>query len=367
MKVVIVGAGILGASTAYHLALQGHAVTVIDHGHQGKATMAGAGIVCPWATKVEDPVWYRMYAAGARYYEAMIADLAARGETDVGYRKTGALVTSEMQADYDAAGERLAARTADAPESGGFHEIPPSEAQKHFPPINPDYKAFFVPGGARVNARQLAPAMLRAAVALGAEVISDYATLDVEGGRVRVRDGQRAEIPADRVVVTAGAWAQQILGPLGLAHPVVPQRGQILHFGLPGVETAHWSVLLPMASHYLLAFDDSRVVVGATREDGAGFDYRVTAAGQHEVLSAALRYAPGLARASLIETRIGFRPAGPDFTPILGAVPGIEGLILGNALGASGLTIGPFAGRQLARLASGEAPEVDLTPYAPGA
>lgn len=367
MKVTVIGAGILGASTAYHLALAGHEVTVVDQEHQGKATLAGAGIVCPWATKADEPEWYRMYAAGARYYDELVAGLAQRGQTETGYRKVGALVTAEDPAEYDAAGERLAKRIADAPEAGGFEEVSPAKAQEHFPPINKDYKAFFVPGGARMNARQMAPALLRAAVSLGARYLNDLATLDLDGGRVRVLDGRGAEIPSDKVVVTAGAWASQILGPLGLSHPVKPQRGQILHFGMKGADTSRWSVLLPMASHYLLAFDDSRVVVGATREDDTGFDYRVTCAGQHEVLTAALRYAPGLADATLLETRIGFRPAPPAFRPILGEVPGIEGLILGNGLGASGLTIGPFAGRQLACLAAGETPEVALDPYAPAA
>ncbi|MCR8549163.1 FAD-binding oxidoreductase [Salipiger sp. P9] len=367
MKVTVIGAGILGASTAYHLAIAGHDVTVVDQEHQGKATLAGAGIVCPWATKLDEPEWYRMYAAGARYYEELVVGLAERGQSDVGYRKVGALVTAEDPADYDAAGERLARRTAEAPESGGFEEISPEQAQVHFPPINPAFKAFYVPGGARVNARQLAPAMLRAAVALGATFLSDLATLELDGARARVLDGRGEEIPSDKIVVTAGAWASQILGPLGLHHPVKPQRGQILHFGMKGADTSRWSVLLPMASHYLLAFDDSRVVVGATREDGKGFDYRVTCEGQHEVLSAALRYAPGLADATLLETRIGFRPAPPGFRPILGPVPGIDGLILGNGLGAAGLTIGPYAGRQLARIVAGETPEVSLDPYSPAA
>ena len=68
-------------------------------------------------------------------------------------------------------------------------------------------------------------------------------------------------------------------------------------------------MILPPGSHYLLAFDESVVVAGATRESGSGFDYRVTAAGQMEVLTEALRVAPGLATATIIETRVGFRPA----------------------------------------------------------
>lgn len=365
MKIVIVGAGILGASTAYHLALGGHEVAIIDQAHEGKATLAGAGIVCPWATKAADGDWYEMYAAGARYYAELIEGLAARGEDQVGYRKVGALVVADDQADYAAAAERLAKRTADAPESGGFEELTPEQAQALFPPLRDDLKALHVPGGARVDARLLAAAMVRAAVAAGATLLSDLATLELEGGRAIVRNGQGGVIGADEVIVTAGAWASRILAPLGLNHPVVPQKGQIIHLGLPGTDTSRWPVLLPMASHYLLAFDDSRVVIGATREDGSGFDYRVTAAGQHEVLGAGLHFAPGLADATLIETRIGFRPAASTITPILGRMPGVEGLIVGNGLGAAGLTIGPFAGRQLARLAVGDEPEISLAPYHP--
>jgi D-amino-acid dehydrogenase len=123
--------------------------------------------------------------------------------------------------------------------------------------------------------------------------------------------------------------------------------------------------VLPPGSHYLLAFDDSRVVAGATRESGVGFDYRVTASGQAEVLAEALHVAPGLATATIVETRVGFRPVGPGVRPLLGPVQGMAGLVIGNGLGAAGLTIGPFAGRVLADVALGREPPLDLAPYDP--
>jgi D-amino-acid dehydrogenase len=125
-------------------------------------------------------------------------------------------------------------------------------------------------------------------------------------------------IMADAVVVAAGAWSPALLRPLGINLPIQPQRGQIVHLRLPGQETNAWPVVLPPGSHYLLAFDESRVVAGATREVGTGFDYRVTAAGQAEVLSEALRIAPGLGVATVIETRVGFRPVSADGRPLLG-------------------------------------------------
>lgn len=365
MRVVVIGAGMFGASTAYHLARAGVDVEIIDEAHQGKATMAGAGIVCPWATKADQPEWYRLYAAGARFYTGLVEGLKALGETDLGYGRVGALVVAEDRAEYDAAAERVASRVKDAPEAGEVRHLTPAEARALFPPLRDDLGAIHIPGGARVDARLLSAAMVRAAVAMGAVLRSDYVTLKRDGDRVACLDSNGQAIDADEIVVTGGAWASQILSPLGLVHPVKPQKGQIVHLRLPGVATAKWPVVLPMNSYYMLSFDDSRVVIGATRENNSGFDYRVTAAGEHEVIGAGLSIAPGLADATLIETRIGFRPAGETMNPILGRVPGLGNLSLGNALGAGGLTIGPFAGAQLAKLVLGEPTELTLETYAP--
>lgn len=365
MRITVIGGGILGASTAWEAAQRGAEVTVIDAAHQGKATLAGAGIICPWGKSDVDPEWYALYLAGAAHYPGLIAGLAAAGETDVSYARVGALVTSNDPAEIDAAESRLTAQLPDAPEAGEPRRLSATEARELFPPLRPDLGALLIPGAGRVDARRLAPAMLRAAQTMGARVVTDYAALNLTDRGVEVRGSDGTLYEADEVIVTSGAWASQLLRPLGLDHPVVPQKGQIVHLGLPGVRTSDWPVVLPQNSHYLLSFDDSRVVIGATRETGSGFDYRVTAGGLHEVLTAGLAIAPGLADAVHLETRIGFRPAPPTIRPILGRVPGIPGLILGNGLGASGLTVGPHAGHLLARLALGEDP--GLAPFAPAA
>jgi D-amino-acid dehydrogenase len=148
--------------------------------------------------------------------------------------------------------------------------------------------------------------------------------------------------------------------------PVVPQRGQIVHIGLDGADTSRWPVVLPSATgHYLLAFDGSRVVAGATREVGSGYDVRVTPGGLAEVLNNALSVAPGLSQGTLLETRVGLRPVGPDIRPLLGPVRGVDGLVVATGLGATGLTMGPLAGAVAARAALGLPPEVDLGPFDP--
>jgi D-amino-acid dehydrogenase len=105
------------------------------------------------------------------------------------------------------------------------------------------------------------------------------------------------------------------------------------------------------------------VVVGATRETGSGFDRRVTAAGQLEVLEQALAVAPGLRDATLLETRVGFRPATPDGLPVLGPLPGHPRVVVATGFGHTGLTLAPLAGALVAEQVLGDAPRMDLQPY----
>jgi D-amino-acid dehydrogenase len=365
MRIVVVGAGVLGASTAYHLAREGADVAVVDQAHEGRATAAGAGILCPWASHVDDPAFYELYAAGARYYSDLVPALSELGETDLGFRRVGALIVSTDPRELTSAESLLRDRRMEAPEIGEVDRLFPREVKALFPPLRADLAGIHVAGGARVDGRRLAASLLRAAEHHGATVARGFVELISRGDRVpSVRLDDR-EIVADAVVITAGAWSPALLRPLGINLLIQPQRGQIIHLHLSGQETNSWPVVLPPGSHYLLAFDDSRVVAGATRESGAGFDYRVTAAGQAEVLSEALRIAPGLGAATLVETRVGFRPVSLDGWPLPGQVRNVEGLVIGNGLGAAGLTIGPLAGRLLADVVLDRQPALDLAPFDP--
>src|SRR4051795_6943415 len=101
MRVAIIGAGVLGASTAFHLALAGAEVVVVDQAHPGQATAAGAGIVSPWSSGRVDPDWRRIAEAGARYYPALIQRLAEEGEAETGYRQVGALSVAADAGELD--------------------------------------------------------------------------------------------------------------------------------------------------------------------------------------------------------------------------------------------------------------------------
>lgn len=359
MRVIVIGSGIAGASVAYHLARGGAGVTVVDTPRPGVATEAGAGIVCPWTSRRGDAE-IRVASMAASYYPALVAQLAEDGVRESSFETVGALVVAAEETELDDAYRLAMKRAAEAPAAGQVSRLDPARARELFPALAPELGAVHVSGGGRVDGRRLRRALLTAASKRGAETIEGHAELTERGVLVAGEPHH-----ADKVVVAAGAWSREVVAPLGMHLAVEPQRGQISHFELPGTDTSTWPVVLPQSSHYLLAFPGSRVVAGATRESGSGFDYRVTAAGQHEVLTHALGVAPGLADATLLETRIGFRPASPDGLPLLGPLDGHSDVLVATGFGPSGLTVAPFAGALLASIALGEAPAMDVSSLRP--
>ncbi|MBP1931048.1 NAD(P)/FAD-dependent oxidoreductase [Ammoniphilus resinae] len=360
---IVVGAGILGASTAYHLAKAGAQVTLVDRQDEGQATNAAAGIICPWLSQRRNKAWYQLAKNGARYYQTLMNDLHVIGEMDTGYKQVGAISLHTDQAKLDKLEERAYQRRQDAPEIGEITRLTTSETKKLFPPLAEKFSSVHVSGAARVNGGAIRQALVNAAKKHGANFLRGDATLVCEGSRVIGVQLEGEVLESDQTIITTGAWTNDLLQPLGIPPFVHFQKGQIVHLRMPRADTKAWPVVIPPTDQYLLAFEHGRVVVGATHENDTGFDCRVTAGGIHEVFQKALEVAPGLASATVLETRVGFRPFTPGFLPVIGALPGYEGLLLANGLGASGLTMGPYLGSELAKLALGAPTEIDLNLY----
>jgi len=355
-RIVVVGGGIVAASAAYHLAREGASVITVEAEFPGPATGAGAGIICPWGDHGNEAC-YQLAADGARYYPELLAMLAGDGEADTSYARVGALCVADETAPLQAIEKLLLSRRSARPEIGDVRLVEPGEPKRAFPPLAAGLRGLWISGGARVDGRSIRDCLMRAAERHGAQRLRGAAVLESEGVRV---DGEH--ISADAVVVAAGAWTAQVCAPLGIKLPIGPQRGQIIHVGLPGADTAGWPVILPPEDPYLLGFPGGRVVFGATREN-AGYDYRATVGGVGAMLAAAAAIAPGLTEATLLEVRIGFRPATADGRPLLGKAA--DGVIIAAGNGPEGLTAGPWTGRAAAAVALGQQPEIDVAPFDP--
>lgn len=362
-KYVVIGAGIAGASIAYQLARSGTKVTIVDRQDNGQATDAAAGIICPWLSQRRNKAWYTLAKNGASFYPELIKQLAEDGETKTGYTRVGAISIHHDEKKLCAVKNRALNRREHAPEIGDVAFLDQKETKAMFPLLADGYSSVHVSGAARVDGRALRDALLCGAEKHGARFLHGNAELLYEGKHISGISVNGDELKSDMVIAATGVWMDQLLAPLHIAFHVIAQKAQIMHVEVAKSDTASWPVVMPPNDQYMLAFDNQRIVIGATHENDAGFNTRVTAGGVHEILTKALEIAPDLANSKILETRVGFRPSTPGFLPVLGPLPGFEGLLVVNGLGASGLTMGPYVGAQLAKLALGKETELDLADY----
>lgn len=369
LDAIVVGGGVVGASLAYNLAKLGLNTRLIDRHHDGRATDAGAGILSPETSNTESEDWYRFGVTAVKYYDTLIADLKAVQDGDTGYAMCGLLrvaVSEDEKQPFNEA-QKIVFQRQEAnqhPPADELHTVTSDEARKLFPALAPVHGAYYHRTGARVDGRLLCQALTDAGIHHGLDVQNALVdSLIIEDGTVKgvVVDGE--EIFADKVAIAGGVWSTSFAEQLGVTIPVEPQRGQIIHLKLHDTDTANWPVINAFHGHYMVAWDDGRVVVGATREDGSGFHPVTTAKGVHEVLGEALRVAPGLATAELLEVRIGLRPYSVDRLPVLGTVPNIDNIYLATGHGPTGLQLGPYSGKVVADMMAGQPIADDLTPF----
>jgi D-amino-acid dehydrogenase len=366
---IVVGGGIVGMSTAYHLVSGGARTLLIDRADQGRATDAGAGILSPETNSRDPDTWFNFAIEAVGYYTALVQQLQADQAGDTGYAQCGQLIVAVSEDEYDSferAKRLIFSRQGrrGLPSSDDLHEVSASEAHQLFPALAPVYGAIYYRRAARVDGRLLNQALRDAAAHRGLAIkpglverliIQHYTVTGV------VVDGET--LSAGKLVIAGGAWSQAFGVQLGVEIPVAPQRGQIIHLGLPGTDTSAWPMISAFHGHYMVPWPDHRVVVGATRETGSGFQPSTTAAGVCEVLSEALRVAPGLAAADIRDIRVGLRPYSADTMPVLGPVPGLRNIYLATGHGPTGLTLGPFSGKVVADLILGRQPSADISPF----
>jgi len=349
---VVIGAGVAGASVGQRAAQLGLSTAIIDAGRPGRATTAGAGIISNYGLSEGElsPAWLSLVRSSTAEYGALMSRLGEGADRRSDYRVVGEVVlatTDEEGRELDRFQSALAS-LPHGPDRPEVRRLGGRELRSHWPSIRDDLDGLFISTTARVDGNLLADLLLERARAHGAVVLRGAAEFgDASGRRVHV-NGE--VVSAGRVVVAAGVWTPEVVKSLGVRMSVVADRGQIVHLsGEPQVE--HAPVLKTFDGPYVLGFQGPRIVVGATHETTAAPSSDVRAGDQHEILERAFSVAPRLRSHSILETRVGFRPTSLDGLPLVGAVS--ENVSVLTGLGSWGLTLGPLLGRRLVDQLSG--------------
>ncbi|MFQ5934617.1 MAG: NAD(P)/FAD-dependent oxidoreductase, partial [Dehalococcoidia bacterium] len=174
----------------------------------------------------------------------------------------------------------------------------------------------------------------------GTEVVG----LETDGRRVIGARTTNETFYADHTVLAAGPWSgiaeRWVPSPI----PVRPVKGQRILLRKTG--------FLPKSPvhnfrGYVVPRVDGRVLVGATRHEGE-FDQEITADAVARMIATAISSFPLLKDARLVEARAGVRPGSPDGVPIMGPVPGWEGLSMASGHDAVGVMLSAGTGRLMA-------------------
>ena len=184
-------------------------------------------------------------------------------------------------------------------------------------------------------------------------------SVEADGSGVRVKTTSGKSIEADLAVVAAGAWSNQLAGQLDYKVPLIAERGYHSQIGKPGIDLKY--PVMSLTRHFVMTPLEGGLRVAGTAEFAsleAKPDYRRA----RKLLELAGNYLEGLQAEDVTEW-MGHRPAMPDSLPVISVSPGHRNVFYAFGHGHYGITQGPTTGRIIADLVTGEASSVDLSPF----
>ncbi|WP_026316787.1 NAD(P)/FAD-dependent oxidoreductase [Actinokineospora enzanensis] len=352
-NVVVVGAGVYGAATAWSLARRGAQVTVVEAGEPGSGTSAAT---FSWinANGKQPRAYHRLNVAGMAAHRK----LAAEVPDNDWYHETGNL---EWATDDDARA-RLRARVAELQEWGyDVDWLNRADARAREPGLDPaalpETEIAYYPREGWLRPDRLIPYLLSTNLDL---VVGDaVAAIRVTGGEVRsIRLASGRELPADAVVDCAGPRAAQIADLVGLTLPMRNTRGLMVRTAPTPVPVRH---VIHSPALNLRPNGDGRLILRSLATDAAAYEPGTEERAANDLLTAARALYPELDAATVTDTRVGERAIPGDNLPLLGRAAKIPNFHF--AVSHSGATLCLHGADLVAAEIMGEDRDVELAPF----
>lgn len=413
MRIVVLGAGLIGVNSAWFLAADGHDVVVVDRqpGPARETSFANGGQIStshaePWANpatplkalkwmgREDSPLLWRWSADPAQWeWGLRFLRECCPGRTRENIRAILALALDsrarlkalrrELGLEYDCLERGILHFYTDAAEFE--HAIPQAALMREFGcerivktadecrAIEPALADAPIVGGTFTaddesgDAQRFTAALAERCAARGVAFRYDTPLIGLEaaGGRVVAAHSANGEkLVADAFVVALGSHSPTYLRPLGVRIPVYPAKGYSVTIPLEAAALAPTVSLTDDGAKLVFSRLGNRLRVAGTAEF-AGYDTTLNTARIDALLRRVRQIFPRLASAdSGVERWTGLRPATPNNVPIIGRAR-LDNLYLNTGHGTLGWTMAAGSGHLLAELVAGRAPALDPAPYLP--
>lgn len=370
--VIVIGAGVVGSSVAFHLAALGaNSVLVLDRATVGAGTTAQSSGILRTHYSVRENVELARRSWGA------FTDFAAYvGDEDAasGLVRCGYLIAAADDDKRAPLAEALAQQQA---QGIPVQRLDAAQARDLLPIADFRDAALigFEPDAGFADAYLVATSFARAARRRGVTIRENVAVhgLSWQGGRVTGVATSEGDYACGVVVSTQNIWSAELAAWTGLALPLAPERHAVLALECAAAPYAYsmpvYKDLATPGMLYCRSYGGSQMLVsegtagetlasGQTEQGDISLDY-VAAVGEQ----VAARF-PAYAEAGLASSWTGVYDVTPDWNPVLGRIDGVEGLVAGFGFSGHGFKLSPAVGRVLAQEALGLATDVPLAPYA---
>ncbi|MDL2355444.1 MAG: D-amino acid dehydrogenase [Pseudomonadota bacterium] len=408
MKIIVLGSGVIGTTSAYYLAKAGHEVTVVDRQPQAglETSFANAGEVSPgyaapwagpgvpmkavkWLLMQHSPLvvrpafdpdmWRWMFQMLAncnqKSYETnkgrmvRLAEYSRdclvqlRADTGIAYdeRSQGTLQLFRTQKQLDGS----AADIAVLDRYGVPYAVLDPQGCEAAEPALANVRGKFVgglqlPGDETGDCFKFTQRLAKLAEGLGVTFRQgvDIERLVVDGDKITGVITAAGELRADAFVLALGSYSPLLLRQVGIRIPVYPVKGYSITVPIVDAAGAPESTVMDETFKVAITRLGDRIRVGGTAEI-AGYDLTLRQARRDTLEHSVSDLFPRGGDTTKAEFWCGLRPMTPDGTPVMGPTP-FRNLFLNTGHGTLGWTMACGSGRVLADLVSGRRPEIGL-------
>lgn len=367
---IVIGGGVIGTSIACHLARFGAGrVLLLERDQLGTGTTAQSSCVLRTHYSVPENV---VLAKAALAVFGDFARYLDDPEADCGLNRCGLMIVAPDNERASALRETLAVQRSAGVDA---REIDVIEARRVHPLLAFDDIAVvgFEPGAGYADAWLTLSAFARAARRHGTVIREGVAVtgLKREGSRIKGVESTQGPIAAGVVVSAQNIWSRELAAWTGIALPLALSRHAVVTLECHTPYARTLPVVKDLASPgkiYFRSYGGSQVLVGdgnegetiaspSTEQADVSLDYIAEVGAQlaHRV--------PAFADAGLARSWTGVYDVTPDWNPVLGKLPGIDGLLVAFGFSGHGFKLSPIVGRVVAQSALGMPTDLPLAPY----